>query len=611
MKPISQQQSEKKEPFLSVSYKAGEMLDSGNAFLYDSVITTDTKFYITGFNKAAEIHLGLTEKHTGQQVLSEVLNFKFKYTTRFRALLQIFKSGCWSGEIIFTTAAGEAIHYTSSATLINNGSTIVISNKKNIINNQAAYFPMPHAIETLFGMFMENSQTGCWIYDENNYVIFANKSYSEVLYTDEDPTGKHLSQIFPEKLAQKLIARNKIVLESNKPVISDHKIISPDGSAVHFVSHAFAFETTDKKRFVGGQAINITDTKNTQVQMEKMHERFTYAVNATSEAIWDLDLKTNEIYRSDAFYKISGYSKEELANNLDWWFDKIHPDDKARVKKNFTQDLLAGKKNWADEYRFLYADGTYRFISDKGFAVNEEGKPVRLIGAIRDITEQKQLEKQLINEQVKKQKLINQATIEAQEKERGMISAELHDNVNQLLMSARLHIGAAKNNDNQTELLDKASAYLLEAVEEIRALSKRLNTSIVKAVGLEQSILDICRNMKQFNDITVTTTIEQDVVDKLTQEQQLVIFRITQEQSNNIIKYSRASSANISVTEKNNQCCLVISDNGIGFDKEKQKANGIGFINIFNRADAYNGKVEIITYPDNGCTLNITIPYII
>ncbi len=117
--------------------------------------------------------------------------------------------------------------------------------------------------------------------------------------------------------------------------------------------------------------------------------------------------------------------------------------------------------------------------------------------------------------------------------------------------------------------------------------------------------------MKQFNDIDVTLNIDETIIDKLTQEQQLVVFRIIQEQSNNIIKYSRASAANISLTEKNNQCCLIISDNGIGFDKAKQKQSGIGFINIFNRIDAYNGKVEINTFPDNGCTLNITIPYIL
>jgi PAS domain S-box-containing protein len=610
MKPLAKQ-NDTTETFLSVSYKATQPLDPDSYNLCEAVIITTTKFYITGFNKLAELLFDLSQTDYATATLGNTLPFTFKNTSPFKALLTIYKTGTWSGEITYLNSTGQRLNFYTIANLIENNSSVVISNKIIVEEENKNHLPIAHTTESLFGMFMENSQTGCWIYDENDRIVFCNKAYGNSFSIGNNPTGKHLSEIWPKAFADQLIARNKILLKTGRADISEYSLTKQNGDIIHFVSNAFIFKTADGKRFIGGQAIDITDRKNTETQIEKMHERFTYAVNSTSEAIWDLDLKTNEIYRSDAFYKISGYSKEQLGNNLEWWFDKIHPDDKERVKNNFTQDLLARKKNWSDEYRFQYADGTYRSISDKGFAIYEEGKPVRLFGAIRDITEQKQLEKQLINEQVKKQKLINQATIEAQEKERGMISAELHDNVNQLLMSARLHIGAAKNNEDQTELLDKASRYLLDAVEEIRGLSKRLNTSIVRSVGLEQSILDICRNMQQFSDITVDTNIDQNVVDKLTQEQQLVIFRITQEQSNNIIKYSRASAANICVTEKNNQCCLIISDNGIGFDKEKQKASGIGFINIFNRVDAYNGKVEINTYPDNGCTLNITIPYII
>jgi len=464
-----------------------------------------------------------------------------------------------------------------------------------------------HTYTNVFGMFMENSQTGCWVYDEDNIIVFANKAYTDSTNYEGNPIGKHLTEVFPAKLAKKLIARNKEILRHNKPAVTEHSLTKKDGSVIHFVSNTFVFTSSDGKRFIGGQAVDITARK----EIEKMHDRYKYVIHATSEAIWDYDLKNDEVYRSDAFYKISGYNKEQVKQSLNWWIEKIHPEDKERVRRNVDNALKAGITNWKDEYRFLYADGSYRYILDKGFAVYDNKKPVRLIGSIQDITDRKLLELQLLNEQVQKQKLINQATIDAQEKERGMISAELHDNVNQLLMSARLHISAAKNNSNANELVDKASAYLLQAVEEIRSLSKKLNSTIVKTVGLQESVMDICRNMKQFNEIEVTTNIQQKVIDKLTQEQQLVVFRIIQEQSNNIIKYSRASNATITLTEKNNQCSLVISDNGIGFDKTKQKASGIGFINIFNRVDAYNGKVEIVTYPDNGCTVNISIPYML
>ena len=101
-------------------------------------------------------------------------------------------------------------------------------------------------------------------------------------------------------------------------------------------------------------------------------------------------------------------------------------------------------------------------------------------GHALDVTERKKMQAELVNEQIQKQKQINQATLEAQEEERNRISGELHDNVNQLLMSSKLHIGAAKKaTNNQGELLDKATEYLMMAVEEIRALTKSLNSSAV------------------------------------------------------------------------------------------------------------------------------------
>ncbi|MGC4100077.1 PAS domain-containing sensor histidine kinase [Ferruginibacter sp.] len=610
MKPLASKQTESTEAYLSVSYKAADVIQPELYPGQDSIIITNTQFCITGFNRTAELIFGLSENHFTHTSLSEAVQFSFKSTTsKYQILFSLFKTGSWNGEVIYTNTEGRKFNFYSTATLIDNNNSVIITSR--IIGEKPNEQQFTQNNETLFGLFMENSQTGCWIYDENDYIVFANAAYTDSTGFEGDPIGKHISQVLPEKLAKRVIERNKEAFRNDAPLITEHSLTAPDGNVIHFVSNTFIFKTADNKRYIGGQAIDITDRKNTEEQIKKIHERFTYAVNATSEAVWDLDLKTKEIYRSDAFYKISGYAKDQVESNLSWWFNKIHPEDKERVKRNFEQALIACKNNWEDEYRFQYADGTYRNISDKGFAIYEEHKPIRLIGAIQDITERKKLEAQLMNEQVKKQKLINQATIEAQEKERSMISAELHDNVNQLLMSARLHIGAAKKSDIQEELLDKASEYLLQAVEEIRSLSKRLNTSIVKSVGLEPSIMDICRNMKKFNDITVTTDIDTAVIDKLTQEQQLVVFRIIQEQSNNIIKYSRAVAATISLKEKNNQCNLVISDNGIGFDKAKQKASGIGFINIFNRIDAYNGKVEIVTYPDNGCTLNITMPYVV
>jgi signal transduction histidine kinase len=87
----------------------------------------------------------------------------------------------------------------------------------------------------------------------------------------------------------------------------------------------------------------------------------------------------------------------------------------------------------------------------------------------------------------------------------------------------------------------------------------------------------------------------------------LHIFRILQEQLKNIVKYAKADTVSISLKNCANQFCLTIEDDGVGFDI-KQKRSGIGLTNIRNRVESYNGTLEIVSSPGNGCKLLIKIP---
>ena len=86
-----------------------------------------------------------------------------------------------------------------------------------------------------------------------------------------------------------------------------------------------------------------------------------------------------------------------------------------------------------------------------------------------------------------------------------------------------------------------------------------------------------------------------------------MIFRILQEQTNNIIKYANAKNVLITLKEENNKIYLSITDDGKGFDASVQ-SKGIGFINIYNRVDAFGGDMELISSHGNGCILRINFP---
>jgi PAS domain S-box-containing protein len=284
------------------------------------------------------------------------------------------------------------------------------------------------------------------------------------------------------------------------------------------------------------------------------------------------------------------------------------------VKLEEAIEKLTTEGHWNGDVIYKFYEQKLIFNLRCSAIKNYSGKIVAFVFVHHNISETKKQEKKLdailLDEQVQKQKQINQAIIKAQENERNRISGELHDNVNQLLMSARLHVAVAKTSDAEAQagILDKASGYLLMAVEEIRRLSKTLNTEAIEKQGLEKSIQEIADNMLLTRDIDTHCFIDAAVPEQLSSEQQLMVYRIVQEQTSNIIKYAKTKDALISLKETDNNFELIVSDNGKGFDKTEEKLNGIGFINIFNRVNAYNGTTEIITAPGDGCTLHIRFP---
>jgi PAS domain S-box-containing protein len=355
---------------------------------------------------------------------------------------------------------------------------------------------------------------------------------------------------------------------------------------------------------------DITTFISTQNELKESNERFRYISSITSDAIWDFDLTENTIYRSETFSRISGYPKSDINMNLNWWFDKIHPEDQARVKEKLEERLRLKNERWNDEYRFCYADGSYKMLKDSGIILYKDEKPVRIIGAISDITEEAKLKQQLIHEQTQKQKAVAKAALNAQEDEKARISRELHDNVNQIIMSAKLYMETARQApENADKLLDKAIEYQLLALHEIRKLSKTLNTSAITGSDLKESIGDIVRNLEALQNIAVKLEIDSLTEKKLNEKAKLTVYRVIQEQTNNIIKYASATEVRISVKIIDGNAELVIADNGKGFEMSKKEGfTGIGLINMNSRAMAVDGSFDIKSSPGNGCVVIVRFP---
>jgi PAS domain S-box-containing protein len=128
-------------------------------------------------------------------------------------------------------------------------------------------------------------------------------------------------------------------------------------------------------------------------KLKESNDRYEIVAKATSDTIWDWDLATNKIIWNKNIQNIFGYKDIDLVTTNQWRYDKIHPADIETVHKNTNTQINDKILRYEDEYRFLCADGSYKYVYDRSFLViNSDGIPIRMIGAMQDITRQKQEE---------------------------------------------------------------------------------------------------------------------------------------------------------------------------------------------------------------------------
>jgi signal transduction histidine kinase len=310
---------------------------------------------------------------------------------------------------------------------------------------------------------------------------------------------------------------------------------------------------------------------------------------------------------------------DAVAPDVEKMISFVHPDDREQVIAAL-QATIEGKGNFDLENRIVQPNGNIRIIHAQAQLIkNRQGEPVKCIGIIHDITSQKEaearfrqeeaermrLEKQLLEEKVNQQKQIARATINTQEKERSEIGKELHDNVNQILASAKLFLSSPFIEGSERELFtNRAIEHINMAIEEMRKLSKSLVSPSAADLGIIETISDLIHDIKIAQKIDVRFDDGGIDESKLDNGVKLTIYRIVQEQVNNILKYAGATSVHISIKEADKKLILTIADNGRGFDLAT-KRKGIGLNNIINRADVFNGKVEIQTAPGKGCRVRV------
>src|SRR6202012_5003925 len=174
--------------------------------------------------------------------------------------------------------------------------------------------------------------------------------------------------------------------------------------------------------------------------------------------------------------------------------------------------------------------GEVIFVDGAWHSIMYKDRPA-VLALANDVTERIQLEQELNEQRMTRQRQITEAVIVAQEKERTEIGKELHDNVNQILGASNLYINTAMTDeDMRQELLERSTELVSNAINEIRKISKSLITPGLREIGLIESIEDIIDDMKLAkDDLLIELDLQNISEEQIEDRRKLTLFRIVQE----------------------------------------------------------------------------------
>ncbi len=254
--------------------------------------------------------------------------------------------------------------------------------------------------EELFRQLAENIGAVFWVAPRDaSPLLYVSPRYEQVwgrscasLYARRDSWLEAIHEDDRER-----VRRANLELRQTGEFDESYRIVRPDGSIRWIRDRAFPVrDEAGVVLRVCGLAEDITERKLGEDAVRRSEERFQVLARATNDAVWDWDVVDDRVEWSEGLYALFGYRPEDVEPNVGWWLDRIHPDDRRGGREGLEEVLRSGRPVAEAEYRYRRADGSYAHVHDRGYILrDDEGRPVRVIGAMRDVSERKLLEDQL------------------------------------------------------------------------------------------------------------------------------------------------------------------------------------------------------------------------
>lgn len=281
------------------------------------------------------------------------------------------------------------------------------------------------------------------------------------------------------------------------------------------------------------------------------------------------------------------------------WLEFVNTQARPSIEANWKSFLQNNEQHFSTEHALSRNKGDIWIFVQLMAEMNLDDTLQGYVGTVTDLTERKRRESEIMK-----------AVVETQESERKRFAEHLHDSVGQILSATKMYLNAIDSDtidEGNLEMYEKARDLLSDAIAETRNISHDLMPSGIKEFGFRQSLKSILNTLSISRSIQVN--FDYQISSHLPDPVMLGIYRMVQETTNNVIKHSEATHVSVRLHEdKQDFLLLTVSDDGKGFEPNRNNNEGIGLINLTNRVKYLSGKIHIDSTPGSGTEIHIKIP---
>ncbi|MEI6123372.1 MAG: PAS domain S-box protein [Bacteroidota bacterium] len=496
--------------------------------------------------------------------------------------------------------------------------------------------------EARFRQMFNDAPLGYQSLNIDGLLIDVNQKWLDILgYKKNEVLGKWFGNFLTPQYKD-LFRKNFQFFKRDGQIYSEFEMVHKNGSS-RFIAFDGNIGTDIDGSFKQTHCIlkDITELRQTEKALKESEEQLRFALSGTNDGIWEIKIETGEIYLSPRGCEILGYPPESFEKTAAYWKQLLHPDDVQSTNIAIIDYFKERTPIFIIEHRLKTATGQWKWILSRAKAVSYDsnGKALRMVGTITDITERKRAEEALhiLNQELEQRVVERTSQIETAHKELETFSYSVSHDLRAPLRSINgfthilLEDYADKMDDEGKRVCSRIqdnSNRMGRLIDDLLEFSRSNRTDIHKSVinmneminTVYHEITSIEARKKISLNISGICSVFGDTT---------LIKQVWNNLLSNAIKYSsKNEKATISITCKNENgfCIFCIKDNGVGFSmdhanklfgvfqrlhtNEEFEGTGVGLAIVQQIIHRHGGKVWAYAEVNKGAEFYFSLPFL-